>query len=87
MACYIVSYDLRKVRNYDALYEAIKAQENHERLLGSVWAVVSDSGAASLYSFLNQFIDGDDGLLVLRSGQEGAWKNLDCGNSWLKDNL
>ena len=87
MPCYIVTYDLRKVRNYDALYEALKSHENHERLLGSVWAVASDKGASSVYSFLNQFIDGNDGLLVLKSGREAAWKNLACESAWVKEHL
>ena len=33
MACYIISYDLVKERNYEKLYEVIKTYDNPGKLL------------------------------------------------------
>lgn len=87
MPCYLISYDLRKSRDYQSLYDAIKSYGTWAHILESTWAVVSQRTAAQVRDHLAQYIDGDDGLFVLKSGVEAAWRNVDCKNQWLKDKL
>jgi len=87
MACYIVSYDLRKQRNYDSLYEAIKGYGGWAHILESTWAVVTQESAADVRNRLLQHLDADDGLFVVKSGTEAAWQSVLCKNDWLKTNL
>ena len=88
MACYIISYDLRTPgQNYEALYNAIKAYGNWAKINESLWAVVTQQTAAQIRDNLNQHIDSNDRIFVLKSGMEAAWRNSICKTEWLKDNL
>ena len=66
MSLYVLSYDLRKQRNYDALYdEFIKFKAI--QILESVWCFeYPDATAAALRDYFADFIDSDDGLLVAK---------------------
>ncbi|CAM4092202.1 CRISPR-associated endoribonuclease Cas2 [Bordetella tumbae] len=67
MALYFLSYDLRKARNYQPLYDALKAV-NAVRVLESLWAFKLDGvTCAQLRDHFKQFIDKDDGLCVDQS--------------------
>ena len=87
MTCYVISYDLRKERDYGALYEALKSYPKWARITDSTWAVVSSKSALRIRDHLASVMDGDDRLFVLKSGVEAAWQNTRCRNQWLKDNL
>jgi hypothetical protein len=87
MTCYIISYDLRKQRNYDELYEAIKSYELWAHITESTWAVVTDKSAVQVRNHLNSSIDSDDRVFIVKSGTEAAWRNVICKSQWLKDNL
>jgi hypothetical protein len=87
MACYIVPYDLRKQRNYDELYEAIKSYGTWAHILESTWAVETTKSAVEVRDHLLEFIDSDDGLFVIKSGKEAAWQGVICKNDWLKEHL
>ena len=87
MTCYIVSYDLRKQRDYASLYEAIKTYPNWAYITESTWAVVTSSSAVEVREYLLGFVDNDDRLFVIKSGLEAAWVNVICKNKWLKENL
>lgn len=88
MACYIISYDLRKPgRNYNALYEAIKAYGTWAKINESLWAIVTQQTAAQVREKLDQYIDANDRIFVVKSGVEAAWRNCICRNDWLKKNL
>jgi len=88
MACYLVSYDLRKPqRNYEALYAAIKAYGTWAHINDSLWAIVTTQSAVQVRNNLLSYVDGDDRLFVLRSGTEAAWRNAICKNEWLKERL
>lgn len=86
MACYLISYDLRKERDYDSLIEAIKKYK-WAHVLESAWAIVTSQSATEVRDYLAQYIDDDDGLFVLKSGVEAAWRKVLCNNEWLKENL
>ena len=87
MATYIISYDLRKKRNYEALYEAIKSYGTWAKVTESTWAVVTSSSAVEIRDHLSEAIDNDDRLFIIKSGVEAAWRNSICKNEWLKENL
>ena len=87
MSCYIISYDLRNQRNYDALYKAIKSYPSWAKILESTWAVVTSDSAEVVRDYLLRHIDGDDGLFVIKSARPAAWRGVNCKDSWLQENL
>lgn len=88
MAVYQISYDLRKQRNYDALYERIKRYEDWRHILESNWVVVTNQSATQIRDNLKAVMDQDDGLFVTRLQGEAAWYGLGQENSiWLKQVL
>lgn len=88
MSLYQISYDLRKQRNYDALFERIKAYGNWCHALESCWVISTNQSAAQVRDNLLQAIDGDDGLLVARLSGEAAWYGLEpVVSNWLKTQL
>ena len=88
MQCYIISYDLRKPgRNYEDLYAAIKKHSKWARINDSVWAVVTTKTAVQIRDTLDQHLDSNDPIFVVKSGVEAAWRNSRCKSEWLKENL
>jgi hypothetical protein len=88
MALYQISYDLRKQRNYDALFERIKAYGYWCRPLESAWVIATAQSAVQVRDNLRQAMDGDDGLLVTRLAGEAAWYGLNESiSNWLKTQL
>lgn len=85
--CYIISYDLRKSRNYDPLYQALKSYGKWARITESTWAVVTTTSAVEIRDRLRKMMDDDDRLFVIKSGTEAAWRNSRCKSEWLKENL
>ena len=87
MACYIISYDLRKSKDYKSLYKAIKSYSGWAQITESTWAVVTAKSAVEVRNHLSSVMDNDDRLFVVKSGVEAAWRNSRCKNEWLKENL
>ena len=87
MSCYIISYDLRKERDYQSLYDAIKGFDNWADILESTWAVVSDKTAVEIRTELLSHMDDDDRLFIIKSGMDSAWRHVLCDDSWLEDNI
>ena len=87
MKVYQISYDLRKQRNYDALYERIKTY-HWCHPLESIWVITTQQSVVEVRDNLTQVMDQDDGLLVTRLTGEAAWINLgDDVSQWLKAKL
>lgn len=88
MAVYQISYDLRKQRNYDALYERLKSYGTWCHALESSWVIVTTQSAVQIRDYLSQALDRDDGLLVTRLQGEAAWAGLGSEvTNWLKQQL
>lgn len=86
--CYIIIYDLRAPgRNYNSLYDAIKSYGTWGKISESAWAIVARGDSASIRDYLLRFMDNNDRLMVIKAGQEAAWKNAIANNDWLKTNL
>jgi len=87
MNAYLISYDLRVNRDYERLYEAIKSYGTYAKILESVWGIVTDASASEIRDHLENFVDKDDGIFVLKSGKQAAWRNLNGVDNWLQNNL
>lgn len=86
--CYIIVYDLRTPgRNYAQLYDAIKSYQIWGKITESTWAIVTETDHVSIRNYLMQFIDQNDRIMVIRSGQHAAWNNALANNEWLQRNL
>lgn len=88
MTIYAISYDLNKAKDYQKLWDALKASNAH-RILESVWLmdVKSDWTPAQLLKWLEQYVDSDDSLFVAKTTKAGlTFKNAKSGtNDWLKN--
>ena len=89
MASYIITYDLKKPgRNYQALYDRIKAYGTWAHITESSWAIVSSERAVDIRDRLQGVIDSNDALFVARASTPAAWFNLGTNmTNWLKKNL
>ena len=88
MKLYQIDYDLRKQRDYAALFDRIRSYGVWCHPLESTWVVATDQTAAQVRDYLAQAMDSDDGLLVTLLASEAAWMNLDPKVSqWLKEQL
>lgn len=67
MTIFFVSYDLRKQRNYQTLYDELNRLKGI-RVLESVWSLkLPDTNTCvSVRDHLKKFIDGDDGIIVTK---------------------
>jgi len=78
MAVYLLSYDLRKQRDYEKLTEALEAV-SAVRVLESVWAFsYADTNCKLVRDHFVKFIDDDDGLFVV---EEKDWAGRKLLNS------
>lgn len=86
--CYIVFYDLRAPgRNYEDLYKAIKSYGTWGKLTESAWAIVTNEDSAQIRDYLMKYMDSNDRIMVIKSGQEAAWNNAKASNDWLQKNI
>lgn len=76
MTVYQINYDLRKQRNYEALYERIKAYQSWCQPLESCWIISSSQSAEQIRDNLGAVMDTDDGLLVTELNGNAAWFGL-----------
>ncbi len=63
----LITYDLRKPgKNYQALYNEIKASGTWWHHLESVWMIETQSTPEAWYNQLAQHLDAGDHLLIIR---------------------
>lgn len=88
MHCYIVLYDLcMPGQNYARLYAQLRSYERWGRLTESAWAIVTTKAYDQIRDELKMYIDENDRLIVIRSGQQAAWTMIMASNEWVKENL
>jgi hypothetical protein len=64
MALYFLTYDLRKSRNYQDLYDVL-SNFDAVRILESTWCFRRvDTNSSNLRDYFRKFLDSDDGLMV-----------------------
>jgi hypothetical protein len=77
MALYILTYDLRKARDYQTLWDEME-KFNAVRILESDWCFRRiNTTAAGLRDYFRNFIDLDDGLFVAEMS-ETQWASVNC---------
>ncbi|MDM9644481.1 hypothetical protein [Rhizobium sp. S163] len=89
MPAYMISYDLRKVRNYEGLVKALRNMKCISPLK-SVWLGTLKGPAEEIRTILLREMDGDDGVLVveLKPGSDWAIKRVnENGAAWLQQNV
>ncbi|HEO1695149.1 TPA: hypothetical protein VAK92_002438 [Pseudomonas aeruginosa] len=73
MALYFIEYDLRKQRNYQALYHEL-ASFRAVRILESLWCFNRvNTTAANLRDHFRRFIDNDDGIMLSEVSNWASW--------------
>ena len=84
-----IDYDLRKPgRNYESLYEAIRAFGVYAHALESTWLVETQLSAGQVRDRLRSHTDSNDRLLVTRLTGESAWYGLDpVVEQWLQQRM
>lgn len=86
MKLYQITYDLRKQRNYQVLYDRIKAYGTWCRPLESTWVIATNQSAVQVRDNLKAAMDADDGLLVTRLQGDAAWYGIaDAQSQWLQN--
>lgn len=81
---YLVSYDLDKPgQDYTDLISALKRLGAIKPLF-SEWVLSSSSTAMEILTYLRQFVDANDRLLVMEIAGQVAWVNLMVSNEEFK---
>lgn len=91
MPAYMISYDLRRDRNYDALTQQLRTW-NCVRPLRSLWFGNLTGSAETIRDLLRTLIDGDDGLLVIEIKPTSDWAGIrledsDRVEAWMRANV
>lgn len=76
MALYFLTYDLRKQRDYQKLYDELK-NFKAVRVFQSTWCFeLINTNAKGLRDYFKNYIDSDDGILVDESTDWATYKAL-----------
>jgi hypothetical protein len=70
---YVVSYDLRKSKDYARIESALAAYQYRARFLMSEWFIHTDETAPQIVARLRPSIDADDGLVVTEATRDMHW--------------
>ncbi len=88
MALFVVSYDLRKRKDYPTLWEEMDRLGGHKPLRSVYFVNVNLGTAAELRDHLSQYIDEDDQLIVVEFDEKPAHQRANQGtNDWIKNNI
>jgi hypothetical protein len=87
MALFLISYDLRKTKNYQTLWDEMDRLDAFKPLESVYLANLTDT-ASDVRDHLKGFIDDDDGLLVVEFDEKPAAFKCKQGTAqWLKDHF
>lgn len=74
MSLYFLTYDLRKSRNYQTLYDELK-DFGAVRILESTWCFNRvNTSATGLRDYFRKSIDSDDGIIVSEVSDWASYK-------------
>lgn len=88
MNAYSINYDLRAPdRDYEGLYEAIKASAKWWHYLESTWIIATHETAQQVWDRLSSKIDKNDYMLIIevRNHSQG-WLPKDAWD-WINENV
>jgi hypothetical protein len=86
MALFLISYDLRRQRNYQPLYDCLNNWKA-ARLLESLWLAELVGPADTVRDILTGLIDDDDAVAVIELKAPFNWATMrtqPTGTAWLK---
>lgn len=63
MTIYLVSYDKKKDKNYQPIWNALKGVGGH-RVLESLWLINVTNQPQQVLDWISEFGDGDDSFIV-----------------------
>lgn len=88
MKAYSINYDLKAPgRNYEKLYEAIKASGKWWHYLESTWLVVSNETSQQIWNRIAPTIDKNDFVLVIEVRRDSfGWLPKDAWD-WINTNI
>lgn len=88
MTSKIIAYDLcAPGRNYDNLYEAIRAYGIWAHITESTWFVKTTDSCVQVRDKLLSYVDSNDRLFVGELTGNAAWHKVICDSDYLKSNL
>lgn len=85
MANFLITYDLRKKRDYEAIYKKMNAWKAVQ-LLESVWLARLNGTAGQVAEALRKVADFDDGIAVVEIAKGADWavvEPIEGGHRWL----
>lgn len=85
----LITYDLRKPgRDYQKLYDAIRALGDSTHPLESVWIVKTNQSALDVVKHLRSYTDSNDALFAIKVSRNFGWVGLTQNSGdWLERNL
>lgn len=87
MASFIISYDLPDGSDYQPIIDRIKQYGTWAHVTLSTWAIVTEDSATIIRDTLGALIPEGGRLMVVKSSNTAAWKNVLCTNDWLQKNI
>lgn len=88
MPLYVVSFDLRRRKDYQALWDEMRRLVGHKPLKSVYFLNVDATMASALRDHLARFIDDDDQLIVVEFHKKPAHQKANHGNNrWIEDNI
>ena len=89
MPKFLITYDLRKQRNYSGLIKVLRDWKAISPL-ESVWLATLVGPAGTVRDLLRAQVDADDGLLIVEIPPGADWATYKVGEKaadWLKANV
>lgn len=90
MSSYLVTFQAKELQTREKIREFLKTFDSYCAVHNTCWVISTDLKAKQIRDKVGEIIQPGDRLLVLRSGTEGAWRNVLGGaasSEWLKENL
>lgn len=88
MSVYQINYDLRKKRDYQALYDKLESYNGWCSPLESCYLICTNSDINLILNSIKQVIDKDDGVLITKLTGTAGWDGLsDEASEWIKKHL
>jgi hypothetical protein len=89
MSNFIISYDLKKAKNYPAVWNLLE-RSGAVRLLESLWLLATAVDITAVNSALRQAVDNDDAIVVVELKRGSDWATVNAnptGTAWLSGNI
>jgi len=89
MACYIISYDQHRDKDYTPIWTALRSW-GAQRVLESLWLLENAAGPGEIREALRTQTKDEDSLVIIELNQGATWsayKAQPAGVNWLGENI